>query len=471
MRKFQLQTELAVIGAGPAGLCTAIAAARHGVKVLLLEKNGYLGGNATLGLPLLGFLDLAGRRIVGGMAQEMVNRLCERGQCIGHRTCPKHNSVTNIDPEGFKVLAIEMCREAGVEVILHTEACRVESENGKIEKVILFGKGNEIEVTADLFCDCTGDGDVAYLAGCSFESGQEGTGVLQPPTVMFTMENVQTEKLFDYIEQHPEEMTFSATIDHRPGYDANYFRASKNHVFVGLRALFTRLREQGELPVERETLIYIKSMNPGEVYVNSTRLLNTDATDIFDLTRAELEGQLQAQKLTAVLKKYVPGFENAFISAIAPTLGVRETRRFAGIKRLCDTSLLAGEIPEDTIALGGYKIDIHSGKDRSTLFKTVKEPFGIPYGCMVSAEFSNLMFAGRCISVDAPSLASVRVMPQCMSMGHAAGIAAAMAIRSGIAPAKVDVAALRKTLLAEKAILTMEGVLAAPINEETGLAK
>ena len=465
MRKYDMHTQLAVIGAGPAGLSAAISAARHGIKVLLLEKNGYLGGNATLGLPLLGFLDLQGRRIVGGIAQEYVNRLCERGQCIGHRTCPKHNSVTNIDPEGFKTLAIEMCREAGVDIILHTEACRVNTESGKIKDVVLYGKGNEITVTADVFMDCTGDGDVAYLAGCSFETGQEDTGVIQPPTVMYTLENVDTNKLFDYIEAHPEEMTFSATIDHRPGYDAAYFRASKNHVFVGLRKLFTKLREQGELPVERETLIYIKSMNPGEVYVNSTRLLNTDATDIFDLTRAELEGQLQAQKLTAMLKKYVPGFENCFISSIAPSLGVRETRRFNGIRRLTGDMLVDGIIPDDSIALGGYKIDIHSGKDRTTLFKTVREPFGIPYGCMVSCELSNLMISGRCISMDAASLASVRVMPQCMSIGHAAGIAAAMAIKGGIAPEKVDVAELRKTLLAENAILTMEQVNTVPVNE------
>ena len=466
MRQFDLNTEILVIGGGPAGLSAAITAARHGRKVTLIEKNGYLGGNATLGLPLLGYLDLQGRRIVGGIAQEYVNRLCKTGACIGHRTCPKHNSVTNIDPSAFKVMAIEMCREAGVQVLLHLEACRVNQVDGKISSVVFYGKGNEVTVSADLFIDCTGDGDVAYLAGCSYESGQEGTGVLQPPTVMYTLEDVDTEKLFDYIEAHPDEMTYSATIDHRPGYDAAYFRASKNHVFVGLRMLFTKLREEGKLPIERETLIYIKSMHPGEVYVNSTRLLNTDATDIFDMTHAELEGQLQCQKLTEMLRQYVPGFENCFISSIAPSLGVRETRRFHGIRRLTADMLLNGEIPDDTIALGGYKIDIHSGTSRSTVFKTVQEPFGIPYGCLVSDEIGNLMFAGRCVSMDAPSLASVRVMPQCMSMGHAAGIAAAMVIEHGCAPKDVDVTALREALLAEKAVLTMDQVNTIPVNEE-----
>ena len=458
MRNYELKYDIAVIGAGPAGLSAAITAARAGKKVILLEKNGYLGGNATLGLPLLGFLDLDGRKIVGGIAQEYVTRLQERGQAFGHRVCPKHNSVSNISPEGFKTLAIEMCKEAGVDVILHLEASKVDREDNKITAVHLYGKGNEVVVTADLYIDCTGDGDVAYLADCSFESGQPGTGVLQPPTVMFTLENVDTNRLFDHIEAHPDEMTYSASIDHRPGYDADYFRASDNHVFVGLRQTFLRMREQGKCPVDRETLIYIKSVNPGEVYVNTTRLLNVDATNIFDLTRAELEGQLQIPKLVEMLRESVPGFENAFVATIMPTLGVRETRRFKGIKCLVEEDLLEGKIPEDSIALGAYKIDIHSGKDRSTLFKTVKKPFGIPYGILVSAEYDNLMFAGRCASMDAVALSSARVMPQCMSMGQAAGEAAAMALDAGIAPKDVDVKALQNELLKTGAIFKEEQI-------------
>ena len=457
-KRTELKTEILVVGAGPAGLSAAITAARAGKKVLLVEQNGYLGGNATLGLPLLGFLDLDGRRIVGGIAQEYVDRLAAKGQCFGHRTCPKHNSVTNIDPEGFKILAIEMCREAKVDILLHLETEKVEVEDGKIKRVVFYGKGNEISVEADIVIDCTGDGDVAYLADCSYESGQPNTGVLQPPTVMYTLENVDTAKLFDHIEAHPDEMTYSATIDHREGYDADYFRRSPNHVFVGLAKTFAKLREEGRCPVDRNTLIYIKSVHEGEIYVNSTRLLNTDATDVFDLTNAELEGQLQAYALTEVLKESVPGFENCFVSAIAPSLGVRETRRFKGIRCLTGDMLLDGVIEDDTIALGAYKIDIHSGTDRNTVFKTVKKPFGIPYGCLVSAEIENLMIAGRCASMDAAALASARVMPQCMSMGQAAGEAAAMALNENIVPEKIDVSKLRANLLAQNAVLTMEQV-------------
>lgn len=458
MKRHFIDCEIAVIGGGPAGLCAAIAAARRGRDVLLVERNGFLGGNATLGLPLLGYLDLQGRRIAGGIAQEIAERLEARGACLGHRTCPKHNSVTNIKPEEFKLLAIELCREAGVKVILHSETSGVYVENGTVRSATVYGKGNTVEIASKIYVDCTGDGDLAYLAGCGYDLGANGTGELQPPTVMFTLENVDVSRLFDYIEKHPDEMTYEASIDHRPGYDADYFRASDNHVFVGLTMLFNRLREEGRLPVDRNDFIYIKSLNSGEVFVNSTRLLNTDATDIFSLTNAELEGQLQVSKLTETLRENVPGFEECFISSIAPSLGVRETRRFAGIDRLTSDRVIAGEIRSDTIALGGYKIDVHSGKDRSTLFRTVREPFGIPYGSLVSADLSNLMFAGRCASFDKESLASVRVMPQCMNMGEAAGTGAALAVEDGVRPADVDVGKLRTILKKNGAILSMDDV-------------
>ena len=192
MKEYAFECDIAVIGAGPAGLSAAITAARMGKNVIMIEKNGYLGGNCTMGLPLLGFLDLDGRRITGGIAQEYVSRLQKVGGSQGHRTCPKHNSTTNITPDAFKVLAIEMCREVGVKILLHSEAIETEVENREIKKVVFYGKGNRITVKAPTFIDCTGDGDVAYLAGCSYEMGQVGTGVLPPPTVMFTLENVDT---------------------------------------------------------------------------------------------------------------------------------------------------------------------------------------------------------------------------------------------------------------------------------------
>jgi hypothetical protein len=425
--------------------------------VLLADKNGFLGGNLTIGLPLLGFLDEHGNRCIGGFAQELVDRLQARGACYGVRPCPKHNSVANMDAEAVKLLAFELCREAGVEVLLHVEAVDARVEAGAIKTVTLYGKCNRITVSADLFVDCTGDGDLACLAGCSYELGRGDDHETMPPTVMCTIEGVDDRKLLDYVEQHPEEMKpMSATIETKPGYDAAYFKADPNYVFVGMTALWARLKEQGICPVERGNMIVINGLHKGQMYVNTTRLLDLDGTDVFDLTRGEIEGHLQLGKLVETFREYVPGFENCYISSIAPNIGIRETRRIQGLRCVTLEQALAGEVPPDSICLSGYTIDIHYNNQKGTLFKKLDKPFGVPYGCMVSPEVRNLMFAGRCISVDDHVVGSTRVMACCMAMGQAAGIAAAMALEAGIIPAQVDVAELRRRLLEQKAILSME---------------
>ncbi|MDL2229873.1 FAD-dependent oxidoreductase [Treponema sp. OttesenSCG-928-L16] len=454
MKEFRLEYDAAVIGAGPGGIPAALALADMGIKVLLVEKNGYVGGNAALGLPWLAFLDKKGRQVIGGWAQKFVDELTARGASYGHRTCPMHNSVTVIQPDVFKLVALEALKKSGVDLLLHCESIGAELENGTLRKVTVFGKGNRIDIGAKIFIDATGDGDIAYLAGCSYEMGQEGSGALQPPTVMFTLGGVHEEKFFNYLEENPDQLTYGDRIECGPGYDAAYFRGSENHVFVGLRKLLSELRERGECPIDRDTLIYINSPNPGEVYVNSTRLLNVDGTNIFDLTRGEIDGHLQIPKLIDVLKKYVPGFENCYLSNIAPNMGIRETRRFQGIKYLTADHIIRGEIPDDTIALGSYKIDIHSALDDSTIFTALENPFGIPYGCLVSKELKGLMFSGRLISMDAEVLGSTRIMPTCMAIGEAAGVGAALAIKHNIQAAEVDPGEVRNILLKNGAILS-----------------
>jgi hypothetical protein len=449
--------DIAVIGGGPSGLAAAITAARAGKRTVLIDKNGYLGGNMTLGLPLLGFLDEHGNRCIAGFGEELVHRLQARGAAYAHRFCPKHNSVTNIDAEAVKLLAIEMCREAGVEILLHLEVLRVERDGNQIRAVTLWGKGNEVTVKADIFIDCTGDGDLAYLAGCSYEKGRGANEELMPPTVMFTLEGVNVPALLDHVAAHPEEMAAScATIDTKEGYDAAYFRADPNFVFVGMTALFSRLKAEGKCPVERGNMIIINGLHPGQVYVNTSRLLHTVATNIMDLTRAELEGHLQVGRLVETFRAYVPGFENCYVSSIAPSLGVRETRRFRGIKTLTVEQALRAEIPDDTVCLSGYKIDIHKDCETATLFQTVEEPFGVPYGTLVSAEIDNLLFAGRCISVDESVIGSTRVMPCCMATGQAAAVGAALAHTRGQLPAQVNTDDIRAELLAGGAMLTQE---------------
>lgn len=458
MNNYSYCYDIAVVGGGPAGLATAITAARAGKHVVLLEKNGFLGGNLTIGLPLLGFLDENGNQCIAGFAEELVRRLQEMDACYGIRPCPKHNSVANLDAEAMKILAFKMCRESDVDVILHAETIEATVEKGKLQSITLYGKCNHITITAEVFVDCTGDGDVACLAGCSYEKGRGEHGEMMPPTVMCTIEGVDDKMLLDYVAEHPDEMKpMSATIQTKPGYDADYFRADPNYVFVGMTQLWKKLKEEGNCPVERGNIIVINGLHKGQMYVNTTRLLDVDGTDVLDLTRGEMEGHLQLEKLVKTFRSHVPGFENCYISSIAPNIGIRETRRMKGRSYLTLEQALEGTLPEDTICLSGYSIDIHYNNENGTLFRKLEKPFGIPYGCLVSAEVSNLMFAGRCISVDEHVVGSTRVMACCMAMGQAAGIAASMAIDHSQSVADVDVEALRAELLRQNAILSMDG--------------
>jgi len=447
MNKQTRQYDVCVIGAGPGGISAALAAARNGAKVLLVEQNGYVGGNLVIGLPLLGYLDKDGNTVTAGIAQELVDALAERNATFGHRWCPMHNSVTLYDHEQLKIILFEKLLEANVEMLLHANVGKVNVECGKIKDITVCGKGWQIDVEAKIFIDGTGDGDVAYLAGCRYEKGPDNSGKLQPPTLMCTVADVDVSKLHDFIAEDPEQMVLSETTEVYPGYDADYFRASPNHVLVGMRKMFTELREKGELPVERDTLIYINSVVNGEVHLNCTRHAGIDGSDVFDLTRAEIEAHLQIPRLVECMRKYMPGFENARLTQIYPFIGIRETRRFNGIKTLREQEILDGTVHEDAIGLGSYIIDIHDGAGLSTIVKKIP-PYGIPYGVTVSSDIDNLMFAGRCASLDSVVMSSARVMPTCMVIGEGAGVGAAMAVKENILPKDVDVQALRKNLIA-----------------------
>lgn len=438
--------DIIVIGGGPGGLPAAIAAARQGAKVLLVEQHGYLGGNMTIGLPLLGYLDKDGNQVVRGIAQEFVDELAKRNACSPHHWCPMHNSVTIYDSEAFKILAFEKCLDAGVELLLHTQVIDTNMENGRLKSVTLFGKGRRIEASAKVFIDATGDGDVGYMAGATYEMGQKDTGVLQPPTLMCTVGGVDIEKTIAYLEEHPEQSVLASSIQIYPGYDASYLRANpEHHVLVGFRKLVLQLKAEGIMPMDRDTIIYIESLTPGEVNLNCTRHLGVDGSDILDLTRAEIEGHIQNWKLIDVLRKYIPGFENCYLTEIAPFIGIRETRRFHGAATLTEGNLLRGDIGEDAVGLGSYIIDIHDGSGNGTIVKKVK-PYGLPYGMCCSRDIANLMFSGRCASMDAVALSSVRVMPPLMAMGQGAGVGAALAVRHRIDPAQVDVQEVRSIL-------------------------
>lgn len=460
MNRTAKEFDVVVLGAGPGGLAAALQAARNGVKVLLVDKNGYLGGNMTMGLPLLGYLDKDGRTVIRGIAQEFIDDLRAYETPYGraasdHLPCPMHNSVTLYDHEIFKFVAIRKVLDAGIEILLHTEIVSANVDNHTLKSIELMGKGWIIEVKAKVFIDGSGDGDMAYLAGASYVKGQKDTGTLQPPTLMFNLRGVDVDKIIDFVAEDPEQMAYCETTECGAGFNAEFFRKNPNHVMVGLRKLFMQLKAEGKLPIDRDTLIYIKSLLPGEIHMNCTRHLGTDGSDVFSLTKAEIEGYLQIEKFVEALRLYVPGFEKCYVTNIYPSMGIRETRRFKGICELTEEQVVRGDIGPDTIGIGSYIVDIHMGDGSGTIVKKIP-PYGLPYGITVSDEIEGLMFAGRCASMDAVVMSSARVMPICMAIGEGAGVGAALAVKYGISPRNVDVEEVRKILLDSNVLLEPE---------------
>lgn len=443
--------DVVCVGGGPGGFPAAIAAARLGMKTLLVERNGFLGGMATTGLGLLAYLDGNGNPALGGIAQEFVDRMVAVGGSLGHYPCPVHNSITAVNPEWVKLVALEMCQEAGVELLFHSVPMEAEVRDGRLCKVVFFGKGQRVPVEAKAFVDATGDGDLAEMAGADYVYGQNVQGLTQPATLMFTVCNVEMERLYAYIQEHPEEIILPDTYS--AAYNPSFFRNTKGHCFIGFPALLKKAEADGRYHVPRDRFIYITSAEEGRLAINTSRLLDVDATDPESLSRGVAQGSMQVLELLGVMRDYFPGFENCRLSAVAPLLGIRESRHFKGRRQLTGAQVRAAHRDEETIALGAYNIDIHAGDGVGIRLDPLREPYGIPLGALIPARVEGLVLSGRAIDADVEAFGSCRVMGTCLAIGEAAGVCAALAAQSDRAVSTIQAAQVRERLLQTGGIL------------------
>ncbi len=450
----ELNYDVVVIGGGAGGLSAAIAAGREGAKVILVERTGVLGGCAASGLTILGYLDKQGMPCLGGLPQEINHRLQEMGGAMGHYRCPVHNSMSPISAPMMKILAVEMCEEAGVDILFNCDLTDVKVNNGAIEEVCVYGKCTDIRIKGKVFVDGTGDGDMAYMAGCEYTEGQDGTGVMQPSTLVFTMTDFDLEKFYHWVEKNPTEV--GVKENYAKGYDLEFFRNTPGHCLIGLTDTIRKARENGDFTIPRNQFIYIKTAIPSLLVNNTSRIININASDPFELSRGLEEGYKQVHEQIRFLRKYVPGFENVAVSSISSTLGIRETRHFQGIRRLTKEEMFANQQDEETIALCGYNVDIHAGKGDHIDLIQLDHAFGLPYGCFVAKNVSNLFLSGRTLSVDSTVFAAARVMGPLIQASEGIGIAAARCAAEGIAPKDIKVSAIREKLLAHGAILKLD---------------
>ncbi|HPY31443.1 MAG TPA: FAD-dependent oxidoreductase [Verrucomicrobiota bacterium] len=437
--------DVLVVGGGPAGLTAALAAAGDGLKVGLVESRSFIGGNLTIGLPILGFLGQKGNQIIQGLPQKFIDRLRAQDAASEHRPCPLHVSITLIEPEAVKTVALAMLVEAGVEVLFYTFSADVIMDGNRIRGIITESKNGREAILGKVVIDCTGDADVAFRAGVPCEQGN-AQGGMQPPTLMFCLAGVDTDKLRLSIAHEPR----TYLTDFIP---AEYFGQNRQFIVVGLRELIARARAERHLNIPNERTIIITGLRAGEAWLNMTRVAGVDGTDARSLTRGEIEARRQMADIITYLKHYVPGFEQAYFTKTAPFLGIRETRRIVGQYVLTQDDVLQCRKFDDAIAVASYPIDIHRPGDEGCTLIWCGDCYDIPYRTLVPTRVDNLLVAGRCISTTHEAMASIRVMATCMALGEAAGRAARLAVRAGVTPAAVNPQTLRQELRAHGAYL------------------
>src|SRR5690606_16862133 len=282
------ETDVLVVGGGPSGLIAAQAAAEDGLSVTLIESRSFVGGNMTIGLPVLGFLGQKGNQIIKGLPQQFIDRLKKIDAASEHRPCPLHMSLTLVEPEAVKTAGLELLVESNVDVLFYTFFAGVVMDGDELKGVIIESKAGREVILAKAVIDCSGDADVAYRAGVPCEYGNEHGGV-QPPTLMFCLGGVDTEKLRLSIAEEPR----TYLTDFIP---AEYFGQNNQFIVVGLRSLIQQAQQEGiTLPVERTILI--TGLRKGEIWVNMSRVNGVNGTDPGSLTYGEIEGRKQVKDI------------------------------------------------------------------------------------------------------------------------------------------------------------------------------
>jgi len=438
--------DVLVCGGGVAGVVAAIAAAREGASVILVEKSGMVGGMATGGLvgPFMTCFSPDGKRqLVKGIFDEMIRRLEEKGGAVhpsksgevSAYACfiPKkerHNNVTPFHPGYMTIVMAQMLQEAGVSVYLNSAVVDVAMDTPeKIHGITVYDGVNFRMFTADIFIDATGDGIVAVKAGAEFLQGTpEDKKEVQPMRLFFTIHGADDRKIEEF-------------LDH-----------SNGPKYLCYHEMIEKDRAEGKFNIPRNKIGLYHMVDEGEWRLNTTRVQGYDPADPEDVTKGYFECLDQVDFLMDYFKK-CPGLEEAKLGQIGSLMGVRETRRIKGRYYLTKDDLARGKNFEDTIALCSYPVDMHpskgsaAGASREEDLK-IADVYAIPYRIMVPERMENLLVAGRCISADREALAAIRVMAPVMAMGEAAGVAAAMSSKQKTTPAEVDVQALREKLRA-----------------------
>jgi len=437
-----MKYDVIVCGAGPSGMTAAISARRNQAKVLLIESSGLLGGSTVLSLvsPWMTFHN-NGEQIIRGIGEEIVSRLKKRDESLGHIADPIGfaDSITPIDIEGVKQLFFDYVSEEGIDLLLHAFVCEIRKDKNTIKGVRVATKSGFLDIDADVVVDATGDGDVCNLMGCETMFGRAEDHQAQPMTMLFTVDDVDTNELSAFLKANADDCVMAKDYDFR---------------YLAVSGFFKKVEEakaNGDFDLIRDRVLMFQEIRPNQVGINMTRVQNRSGINVSDLTKAEIEGRKQIQKAFQFLKKYIPGFQNSYILRTPSQIGVRESRHVIGEYILTAEDILGKMEFEDSICLSGFPIDIHSPNGDELKFYDQKadKSYEIPMRVLIPKNSENLIVTGRCVSATHEACASLRVTPSVMALGEAAGVLAALAAKKKISPRLVDYREVQSVLRAQ----------------------
>ena len=405
--------DLIVVGGGLTGVAAAVAARRQGLDVLLLEKAGFLGGapGTMLINPFMPYSTTANGEKMAlsrGFFAELQELLREVGGYHGP-------GREDIHEEYLKLALDRLVVREGVQVLFHATLCGVQKNEETIIALQAATKAGVLTFTARTYIDCTGDADLAVMAGCPYQLGRED-GLCQPMTLCFRIGNI----------------------------DVPTFQRNRQL----MQDKYKQLQAEGKIKNPRENVLVFNTLVDGMLHFNTTRVVRHNPVDPFDVTRAEMTAREQMFEMYHFLKEHVPGCENSQLIYSAGEIGVRESRKIQGEYILTQEDLVGCVKFPDRIAAGNYDIDIHNpeGSGTSHYYFAPGTWYTIPYRTLLPKNADNLLVAGRCISTTHEAQASIRILPIVATLGQAAGVGAAVAHHAGVLPREGDVAEIQRIL-------------------------
>ncbi len=428
------ETEVLVVGGGPAGIGAALASARNGVKTILLERFGYLGGLATGGfvLCIMPMSDGTNEQQIAGICQEIIDRLDDAGGAVHPRkedlgsndkklldywrrypfTVIGNRIVLSaqVDPEILKCILNDMMEEAGVELLLHSLGCRAIVVGNRIKGVFFESKSGRQAILAKMVIDTTGDGDIYSSAGAAFGGMPKS-------------------------DQRAAKLSFTFRFCRIDSKRFHEFKETEKKRFSELMRECT----------EKGGFTHAISCTPDDVMWFNNQLSGFDGLEVKDLTHVEISGRKRMRITYEFFKKYVPGFENCYLMDTATQTGVRCTRRLTGEYTVTMEDIESGAVHEDTI--------LEAPSFLATV--TEKPHIHVPYRCLVPEKIDNLFAAGRCVSADEMAINTLSPIQFCIGTGQAAGTAAALAVKEGIPPRKINYSKLQECLMTQNVKLNI----------------